>query len=97
MMVKGVNKRIIEVSRAENPVFERAILFIRPEFAQMEDADIRRQGEIYVRELCRELPLPQTYSKKKKRGTILVPALCALCGAAGASGVLLLLGAAGQI
>ena len=32
-MIKGVNHRVIEVSRPESAYFERAVLFLRPELS----------------------------------------------------------------
>ena len=33
-MIKGVNHRVIEVSRPESAYFERAVLFLRPELSE---------------------------------------------------------------
>ena len=39
-MVKGINKRIVEVNVTENEVFEKAILFVRNESVSEDDAHL---------------------------------------------------------
>ena len=34
-MIKGVNKQIIEINDPENKYFEKAVLYIRPEYADV--------------------------------------------------------------
>jgi len=34
-MIKGVNKQIIEINDPENKFFEKAVLYIRPEYADL--------------------------------------------------------------
>lgn len=44
-MIKGVNKKVIEISRPDSIYFERAVLYLRPEvtevplYAAMEETD----------------------------------------------------------
>ncbi len=39
-MIKGVNKQIIEVCDPENKYFEKAVLYIRPEYADVPNGKI---------------------------------------------------------
>ena len=43
-MIKGVNRQIIEITEAGNPIFERALLVVRPSFADSSDERIRGRG-----------------------------------------------------
>lgn len=46
MCIKGINKRVIEVTASENSFFEKAVLYVRPECAAVSDsrlADIAKE------------------------------------------------------
>lgn len=49
-MVRGVNKRIVEVSETGNEYFEKAILFLRPSRPQ-EEGDLEGEAKRYLRHL----------------------------------------------
>ena len=36
MMIKGVNKQVLEVTNTENPYFEKIIFFVKPEYVNAE-------------------------------------------------------------
>lgn len=44
-MIRGVNRYTIEVSRTGSPYFERAICFVRPEFASCDKVDLHRAAK----------------------------------------------------
>lgn len=43
-MLRGVNRQIIEVNDIENPFFERAILFVRPDCREETDRNLRTRA-----------------------------------------------------
>ena len=43
-MLRGVNRQIIEVNDIENPFFERAILFVRPDCGEETDRSLRSRA-----------------------------------------------------
>jgi len=49
-MIKGVNRQIIEISKPDNPYFERALLFVRSAYADRPDEQLLREGERFVKE-----------------------------------------------
>ncbi len=51
-MIRGVNRYAVEVSRTENPYFERAICFVRPQFASCDRLALRRAAQQMVEGLC---------------------------------------------
>lgn len=61
-MVKGVNKAVIEINLTESQLFERAILFVKPEKISSSEKSLTRHAEEYIRmaELTHPgaLPLP---------------------------------------
>lgn len=48
MMVRGVNKNVIEISDTGNDCFERAILFLRPESAAKGGEHVRGRAADYL-------------------------------------------------
>lgn len=54
-MIRGVNRYTVEVSRTGSPYFERAICFVRPEFAQCGQLDLHRAAKQLVYALDEEL------------------------------------------
>ncbi len=47
-MLRGVNKQIIEVKDTGNRYFERALLFVRPEFTQMRQGQLEQEADRYL-------------------------------------------------
>lgn len=47
-MVKGVNKNIIEVHDISNEFFEKAILFVKPEYALFDNEKLFKEAKRYV-------------------------------------------------
>jgi hypothetical protein len=50
-MLRGVNRQIIEVSETKNEYFERAILFVRPEYISENEANLRNEANKTVGKL----------------------------------------------
>ncbi|MBQ1928550.1 MAG: hypothetical protein II366_02175 [Clostridia bacterium] len=48
-MVKGVNKNIIEVHDIENEYFDKAILFVKPEYALFDNEKLFKEARRYVK------------------------------------------------
>ena len=42
-MLRGTNKSIIEISETENKYFERALLFVKPEFVSLSPERLNRE------------------------------------------------------
>ncbi len=81
-MLKGINRYVIEVTNTDNIYYERAILIVRPEFAEEE----RRVLEKEAKKMLKEMNAPSIIKNKKQ---IIKRVLC-LFGAV-ATGVLLTL------
>jgi len=50
-MVRGVNRYTVEISRTKSPYFERAICFVKPEFAKLDSLDLHRAAARMVCEI----------------------------------------------
>lgn len=44
-MIKGINKTVIEVSETGNMYYDKALLFIKPEYADMERALLEKEAK----------------------------------------------------
>lgn len=70
-MVKGVNKKIIEINNPDSLYFEKAVLYIRPNVTVLPDAVSRMESERLLRRL-----IPQeTAPARKKRIKLIISAL----------------------
>lgn len=62
MLIKGVNKRIIEVLNPEDECFERIILFLNPNCSLDEQLLSRKTGE-YVQNVSRRIRRKRTLKR----------------------------------
>ncbi len=74
-MVKAVNKLVMEINNTENPYFEKAILYIRPEMATSAKLDNNARG--YINEIATGY-----FKKPEKTHTLLISVLASLMSAA---------------
>ena len=67
-MLRGVSKQIIEINSTDNRYFEKAILFVRPEFADMTEAKLRDNATEFLKliETEKERVKPINNPKKSK-------------------------------
>ena len=72
-MIKGVNKRIVEISGTQNEYFEKAILYIRPNKNTVADTRIELEAHAYLGTL---IPEHDANSKTKDKLPITVKLLC---------------------
>ena len=90
-MVKGVNKTIIEINNTGNSYFERAILFIDPEYCCFSEKRIKNEALKYLNGVNKDYPTGlrqrRLNRKKRKRQIIVLSSI----GAAAVSILLLIL------
>lgn len=90
-MVKGVNKNIIEVHDVKSDYFERAILFVKPEYALFDNEKLFREARKYVNQaqLNRSGANPLKNDKRKGGKNLqLLPKLAYSTGAAALTAVI---------
>ncbi len=45
LLVKGVNKKIIEINDTGNDVFEKIVLYIKPKYSLLENKELKREAK----------------------------------------------------
>lgn len=76
-MVKGVNKTIIEINNTGNAFFERAILFVDPDFSRMGEKKLHEEAVRFLGQVSEGNAgfgylRKKTETKKKKRKILLM-------------------------
>lgn len=72
-MIKGVNRKIIEVNRTDSIYFEKAVFYLRPEVRELPTEVSRAEAEKYISRL-----IPELRRKKRFSGKIIIPCITAL-------------------
>lgn len=67
MLIKGVNRKIIEIKSPESAYFEKAILYVRPDMSSAPTQLLRREAEIYISGVSRK--------RRKNSSNIIFPIL----------------------
>lgn len=78
-MLKGVNRQVLEITKTDNPYFEKVIFFVKPEFSNEDGAKLKSQAE----QLARVAQKPPRMRRSKREMRRLAAQLV-LCLAAGA-------------
>jgi len=66
-MIKGVNKRIIEINEYESKMFEKAILFLKPSAQNVKDINIKIEAKKYLQDLEKNKNNIDITKNKRKR------------------------------
>lgn len=88
LMIKGVNRQVVEVRETDCDYFERIIFFIKPEYASLSEGKIRERASLIAG--ATTLP-PPTKTKDNRLSDILKVILSTLSGLAVGLAVSLLL------
>ncbi len=91
-MIRGVSRYSVEIKGTGSPYFERAICFVRPEYAREEKVDLHRAALQLMDQLSSEVESsqegapaqPQKSTSANRLRTILPLIVAALTGAAAA-------------
>ncbi len=87
-MLKGINRRIIEINRTGNEYFEKVILFVRPEKLEYTHQQLNAQAENYLSSLSHKKPLSR-FIKKNMSLLLLSVLIIAVIGLGIAGAVIL--------
>ena len=80
-MIKGVNKQVLEISETQNGFFEKAIFFVKPEYASLSEERIKSKAEMYVNDSEKPPEKRKVKNRKAYLVTFLKFALASLSGA----------------
>lgn len=78
MMIKGVNKQVLEVTNTENPYFEKIIFFVKPEYVNGDREKLKKEARM----LAKSANKPPR-ARKTKREIRYIAIQSALCVGAG--------------
>jgi hypothetical protein len=88
-MIRGVNRRIIEINDTGNKYFERALLFVRPDYADLPAARLHGEAD---RLICAIGLPPKQNRSRRSRPKVKISRVAALgCGAVIISALIFLL------
>lgn len=68
-MVKGVNKSVIEINCTDNGYFERAILFVNPEYSYLSGKRITAEAEKFAKSLDESIVISECGREKENSRT----------------------------
>ena len=66
IMLKGVNKQIIEITDTGNLYIQKAILFVDPEKREYDNDFLIHQGKKYIKDMSPDHNFPQTLKNKRR-------------------------------
>ena len=69
-MIKGVNKRIIEINEYDSKTFEKAILFLKPNVKNINEITLKNEAKKYLKNL--ETNKLNSDSTRKRRKLIII-------------------------
>lgn len=79
LMLKGVNRQVLEITGTENPYFEKMIFFVKPEFVNEDGAKLKSQAEKLA--ATAQKPPRMRKSKSEIRRLAVQFAICIAAGA----------------
>ena len=87
-MLRGTNKSIIEISETENKYFERALLFVKPEFVNLSPERLNREAKRMIGTLTfspmglgRQTTARKRAAQKRRRKILLISGVLFLLAA----------------
>ena len=85
-MLRGTNKSIIEINETENRYFEKALLFVKPEFVNLSPERLNREAKKMLGSLTfspmglgRNQTARKRAAQKKRRKILLISGIVLLC------------------
>lgn len=79
-MLKGVNRQVLEITKTDNPYFEKIIFFVKPEFANEDGTKLKTQAEKVAKSAKK--PPRARKTKREIRRLVVQTAMCLGAGAA---------------
>lgn len=87
-MLRGTNRSIIEINETDNKYFERALLFVKPEFGDLSPERLTREAKrmigsitFYPMGLNRQTSARKRAAIKKRRRVIVISGILLLIAA----------------
>ena len=83
-MLRGVNKQIIEVKDTGSRYFERALLFVRPEFAEMRPGQLEAEANKFLATVGRPVSYAARMARMRRRRRLVCAGILGLAVTAAA-------------
>ncbi len=94
-MVKGVNKRVIEINQTGNKFFEKIVIYLSPEYGDLSPAQLHKATESFsaqLRESTGALRTPVLRKKAKlRKGRVVGAAIIGLSFLGTVAGALIII------
>ena len=65
-MIRGVNRRVVEINECKSDVFERAIFFVRPDAKENSPSQLQKEADAIIASLSSQ-PTPQFLQKRRPK------------------------------
>ncbi len=92
-MVKGVNKRVIEINQTGNKFFEKIVIYLSPEYNNLSPAQLKKATESFsamLRESTGALRTPTLRRKRRlRKGRVIGASIVAVTLLGGVTGLLM--------
>lgn len=87
ILIKGINRQVVEITETQCEYFERVLFFIKPEFSAVSEGDLKERAT----EIAQSAGMPPATRLKKNKVRLAINlAASALAGAAVSGGIFLL-------
>ena len=87
VLIKGVNRQVVEITQTQCEYFERVLFFIKPEYSAVSEGDLRERATI----IAQSAGMPPATRLRKNRIRLALCMSAAACGGAVISGTIFLL------
>ena len=87
ILIKGVNRQVVEITQTQCEYFERVLFFIKPEYSSVSEGDLRERASI----IAQSVGIPPAARLRKNRVRLALSMSAAACGGAVVSGIIFLL------
>lgn len=87
ILIKGVNRQVVEITQTQCEYFEKVLFFIKPEYSAVSEGDLKERATI----IAQSAGMPPAARLRKNRVRLALSMSAAACGGAVVSGVIFLL------
>lgn len=85
-MLRGVNKQIIEINSTDNAYFEKAVFYVRPEYADENAEKLQADAESFLNDalFCTVMTEPRKKHRLSTKKSLLIISVAAFISVAAA-------------
>ena len=87
ILIKGVNRQVVEITQTQCEYFEKVLFFIKPEYSAVSEGDLKERASI----IAQSAGMPPAARLRKNRIRLALSMSAAACAGAAISGTVFLL------